>query len=153
MSMCERIPLFRWFKITWEETFYCLARCKEKMIINNNSVRFIREPYDDILHDDFGPEEKCKWSFNTDDENFEEKLNILCIYFINHREKYHKVKGTDSPVFTIETKRYDGVIVKDRYYFNMKLNEMDKLIEYIMEFIPKNAQIPFFIEGSPYDEI
>ena len=153
MTVCERVTLFRWFKITWEETFYLLARCKEKLIINNNSIKFSREPIDDILpYDNFYPEEKCKWSFNTDDENFEEKLNIICIYFLNHREKYHKIHGQDAPMFTIEVKRYDGTTIKEDYYFNMRENEMDKLIDYLMDFIPKNAQVPYFIDGYPLDD-
>ena len=29
---------------------------------------------------------------------------------------------------------------------------MDKLIDYLMDFIPKNAQVPYFIDGYPLDD-
>ena len=55
-------------------------------------------------------------------------------------------------MFTIEVKRYDGTTIKEDYYFNMRKNEMDKLIDYLMDFIPKNAQVPYFIDGYPLDD-
>lgn len=152
MSVCERIPLFKWFKITWEDGYFCLAQSKEKLIITNKSIKFTREPIHNFAYEEYGTYDKCKWSFSTDDDYYEEKLNILCIYFLNHKEKFHKINGCDTPIFTIEVKRYDGEIIKDHYCFDMKTNEMDKLIEYIMEYIPKNAQKPYFIEGYPLDD-
>jgi len=155
MKEIRRAPLFSWFKITWTEGNLIPYGIEEKFIITNNYVSLNRKTDKLFWLDETKDWISRKWRFSTDDEILEEKLDILSVYFLNHREPKIRVSGCDLPNLTIEIKRFNGEKIKEEYKGTLKDNDFGRLLEYIEDFIPKNAPRPYFIDGVPYygDEV
>ena len=85
MKEIRRASLFSWFKITWTEGNLIPYGIEEKFIITNNYVSLNRKTDKLFWLDETKDWISRKWRFSTDDEILEEKLDILSVYFLNHR--------------------------------------------------------------------
>lgn len=150
MEELRSVPLFESFKIIWEEGKDSPIRVRETMIITNNRVNFIRTSINELTDDDPYSDINCKWSFKTDDVEFETALNSVCLYFLNHMEPTMVKSKTEYSYFTIEVKKYnEKKSIKKSFLGHLRDYEYETLLDLIEGFIPKHSLAPYFIEDYP----
>lgn len=150
MEELRSVPLFEFFKIVWEEGEDSPIRVRETMIITNNRVNFIRTSINELSNDDLYSDISCKWSFKTNDVEFETALNSVCLYFLNHMEPTMINRKTEYSNFTIEVKKYnEKKSIKKSFLGHLRDYEYETLLDLIEGFIPKHSLVPYFIEDYP----
>lgn len=150
MEEMRSVPLFKSFKIIWEEGKNSPIRVKETMIITNNAVSFIRTSINDFDPDDLNLNVRCKWHFKTNDIEFETALNKVCLYFLNHMEPCEVGEMTEYSMFTIEVLRFnEKESVRKTFKGHLRDYDYEGLLDIIEGFIPTHCFMPYFIEDYP----
>ena len=147
MEELRSVPLFESFKIIWEEGKESPLRVRETMIITNNRVNFIRMSVNELTNEDPYSNINCKWSFKTDDIEFETALNAVCLYFLNHMEPTMINNKNKYSYFTIEVKKYnEKKLIKKSFLGHLRDYEYGTLLDLLEGFIPNHIFVPYFIE-------